>query len=39
MICVPLKMEGEFSIMEFIEETTAINIFNPIAPIAERLNA
>ena len=29
MICVPLKMEGEFSIMEFIEETTAINIFNP----------
>lgn len=29
MICVPLKMEGEFSIMEFIEETIAINIFNP----------
>ena len=29
MICVPLKMEGEFSKMEFIEETTAINIFNP----------
>ena len=22
-------MEGEFFIMEFIEETTAINIFNP----------